>query len=81
MSYLSYNYIESIFRDKTRLSRFQVFIILLITAFSLGSLGYAGHKSNGFYDIKYNMLSVESQRAFEDIEKVKRDRNEFWVTF
>lgn len=78
MSYLSYNYIESIFRDKTRLSRFQVFIILLITAFSLGSLGYAGHKSNGFYDIKYNMLSLESQRAFEDIEKVKRDRNEFW---
>ena len=78
MSYLSYKYVESIFRDKKRLSRFQLSIILFITAFFLAALGYAGHKSNGFYDLKYKMLSLESRKGFEDVEKVKSDRNQLW---
>ena len=76
MSYLSYKYVESLFRDKKRLSRFQLSIILFITAFFLAALGYAGHKSNGFYDLKYKMLSLESRKGFEDVEKVKSDRNQ-----
>jgi len=78
LSYLSYKYVESIFRDKTRLSRSQLFIILFITASFLGAIGYGGHKSNGFYDLKYKMLSLESRKVFEDIEKVKSDRNQLW---
>tara|TARA_B100000780_G_scaffold276884_1_gene246389 strand:+ start:38 stop:1945 length:1908 start_codon:yes stop_codon:yes gene_type:complete len=78
MSYLSYQYVESIFRDKTRLNRSQLFIILLITASSLAALGYAGHKSNGFYGLKYKMLSLDSRKVFEDIEKIKTDRWHLW---
>ena len=78
MSYLSYRYVERIFRDKTILSRSKLFIVLFITALSLAAVGYAGHKSNGFYYLKYKMLSLESRAVFEDIEEIKSDRKQLW---
>ena len=52
ISYLSYRFVETPFRDKTKFSRMSIFAASLCGVMLFVSLGYNGHQNNGMQDLK-----------------------------
>ena len=54
VSYLSYRYVENFFRNKSNLNKKLLFILFFIFSSFLISIGFTGHKTDGFLNIKIN---------------------------
>lgn len=79
ISYLSYKFVETPFRNKAKVGRASIFAgsscgIILFAAF-----GYSGHKYDGFVEYKLARIPESRQHILVDIEEERKAREDVWV--
>ena len=78
LAYLSTNFIEKPFRDKSKLTAKQVAVILSSAAAILLVLGLIGKATNGFKDQYYKTIIPENRYLIIDRDQLNKQRFEFW---
>ena len=81
VSFLSFRYVEAPFRNRSIVSRRRLFSLFCIASISLVVLGYYGHKTNGFIDAKYSLLSDSQKSLLVDVDKLKKERTNYWEKY
>jgi hypothetical protein len=76
--YLSYRFIEKPFRNKSKFSIKQIFSSALFFSIFFIILGVIGHKTNGFFDLKYSWVPESSKYLIIDKSQLLNDRERFW---
>tara|TARA_B110000008_G_scaffold25780_1_gene23176 strand:- start:111 stop:2063 length:1953 start_codon:yes stop_codon:yes gene_type:complete len=76
--YLSYRFIEKPFRNKSKFSIKQIFSSALFFSIFFIILGVIGHKTNGFFDLKYSWVPESSKYLVIDKSELLNDRQRFW---
>lgn len=78
ISYLSYRYVETPFRDKTKVGQTTIFVASLCGALLVASFGYHGHKNNGFLEYKLAQIPEDKQHLLVDIQRERDSRARLW---
>jgi peptidoglycan/LPS O-acetylase OafA/YrhL len=78
ISYLSYRFVETPFRDKTKFSRMSIFAASMCGVILFVSLGYYGHQNNGFLEYKLAQIPESRQHLLIDIKKERDAREKVW---
>ncbi len=76
--YLSYRFIEKPFRNRSKFSIKQIFSSALFFSIFFIILGVLGHKTNGFFDLKYSWVPESSKYLVIDKRELLNDRERFW---
>ena len=79
ISYLSYKYIETPFRNKAKVGRKSIFVLSLCGIMLFALLGYYGYRSNGFVEYKLAQIPESSQHLLVDIQKERGARSKVWA--
>lgn len=66
LAYLTWRFIERPFRNKNSFSRSQIFTFSLVGSMAFISLGFIGHKTNGFLEVRYSKDKAEFLSYFEN---------------
>ncbi len=77
-AYLSFNFIEKPFRDRKKITRKQVTIVLFSSAVILVLAGIIGKSTSGFKNQYYEAILPENRFLIIDREQLNEQRNSFW---
>ncbi len=78
VGYASYQYIEKPFRNKSRFSTKQIFTSALLFSIFFIAVGILGHKTNGFFDLKYSWVQDDKKYLIIDKQELLNERESFW---
>ncbi len=78
ISYLSYRFIETPFRDKEKFGRASIFGMSVCGIMMFAAIGYFGHKSNGFLEYKLAQIPESRQHLLLDIQEARDARAVVW---
>ncbi len=79
ISYLSYRYVETPFRGRTRISKQVVAACSVLGVLIFSGMGLYGHRTNGFAEIKFANLQEPGRSMLVDVEKERRLRRSVWT--
>lgn len=78
LSFISWRYVESLFRNRNIFTRVQVFSFFFLLTIVFSVTGLIGFLSNGFYSYKSELITNKNKIYLFDRQKEFMDRDRYW---